>query len=87
MRNLGRTSEVRTRNDDQGASSKLDDIERILRMVVADGYLFDEHERYALSTMCGFARVGGRMMGIQANQLVLLEEDSPYAAAATWCDS
>jgi acetyl-CoA carboxylase carboxyltransferase component len=56
-------------------------------MVVADGYLFDEHERYAQNIVCGFARVGGRFVGILSNQLVLLEEDSPYAAAVTWCDS
>ncbi|MRG92665.1 acyl-CoA carboxylase subunit beta [Polyangium spumosum] len=49
-------------------SSKPYDIKSVVRAVVDDGYLFEVHERYAQNIVCGFARVGGRTVGVVANQ-------------------
>ena len=53
-------------------SSKPYDIKNVIRAVVDDGYLFEVHERYAQNIVCGFARVGGRPVGIVANQPAVL---------------
>jgi propionyl-CoA carboxylase beta chain len=53
-------------------SSKPYDIKNVIRTVVDDGYLFEVHERYAQNIVCGFARVGGRSVGIVANQPAVL---------------
>ncbi|MDI3286557.1 acyl-CoA carboxylase subunit beta [Polyangium sp. 15x6] len=49
-------------------SSKPYDIKNVVRAVVDDGYLYEVHERYAQNIVCGFARVGGRTVGVVANQ-------------------
>jgi propionyl-CoA carboxylase beta chain len=53
-------------------SSKPYDIKNVIRTVVDDGYLYEVHERYAQNIVCGFARVGGRPVGIVANQPAVL---------------
>jgi len=49
-------------------SSKPYDIKSVVRAVVDDGYLLEVHERYAQNIVCGFARIGGRTVGVVANQ-------------------
>jgi len=49
-------------------SNKPYDIKNVVRAVVDDGQLFEIHERYAMNIVVGFARVGGRSVGIVANQ-------------------
>ncbi|UQA62323.1 acyl-CoA carboxylase subunit beta [Polyangium aurulentum] len=49
-------------------SSKPYDIKTVVRAVVDDGYLFEVHERFAQNIVVGFARIGGRPVGIVANQ-------------------
>jgi len=49
-------------------SNKPYDIKNVVRAVVDDGHLFEVHERYAMNIVVGFARVGGRSVGIVANQ-------------------
>ncbi len=49
-------------------SNKPYDIKNVIRAVVDDGHLFEVHERYAQNIVVGFARVGGRPVGIVANQ-------------------
>ena len=44
------------------------DIRDIVHAVVDDGYLFEIHEHYAKNIVVGFARLGGRSVGIIANQ-------------------
>ncbi|HSB10015.1 MAG TPA: carboxyl transferase domain-containing protein [Blastocatellia bacterium] len=44
------------------------DIRDIIHSVVDDGYLFEVHEHYAKNIVVGFARLGGRSVGIVANQ-------------------
>jgi propionyl-CoA carboxylase beta chain len=44
------------------------DIRDIVHAVVDDGYLFEVHEHYAKNIVVGFARLGGRPVGIIANQ-------------------
>jgi propionyl-CoA carboxylase beta chain len=49
-------------------SSKPYDIKTVVRAVVDDGYLFEVHERFAQNIVVGFARIGGRPVGVVANQ-------------------
>jgi propionyl-CoA carboxylase beta chain len=44
------------------------DIRDVVHSVVDDGYLFEVHEHYAKNIVVGFARLGGRSVGIVANQ-------------------
>jgi propionyl-CoA carboxylase beta chain len=44
------------------------DIRNVVRAVVDDGHLFEIHERYAQNIVVGFARIGGRPIGVVANQ-------------------
>jgi len=44
------------------------DIRDVIHLVVDDGYLFEVHEHYAKNIVVGFARLGGRSVGIVANQ-------------------
>jgi propionyl-CoA carboxylase beta chain len=48
--------------------SKPYDIKNVVRAVVDDGHLFEVHERYAMNIVVGFARIGGRPIGVVANQ-------------------
>src|SRR5499425_2688029 len=48
--------------------SKPYDIKSVVRAVVDDGHLFEIHEKYAQNIVVGFARIGGRPIGVVANQ-------------------
>ncbi|HTJ81003.1 MAG TPA: acyl-CoA carboxylase subunit beta [Polyangiaceae bacterium] len=49
-------------------SNKPYDIKTVVRAVVDDGHLFEVHEHYAMNIVVGFARIGGRPIGVVANQ-------------------
>jgi propionyl-CoA carboxylase beta chain len=44
------------------------DVKDVVRAVVDDGHLFEIAEAYAANIMVGFARIGGRSIGVVANQ-------------------
>ncbi len=48
------------------------DIKRLIEVVVDDGRFLEVHEHYAPNIFCGFARFGGRSVGIVANQPAVL---------------
>jgi propionyl-CoA carboxylase beta chain len=48
------------------------DVKDVVRAVVDDGYLFEIAEAYAANIVVGFARVGGRAVGVVANQPMIL---------------
>ncbi|MCA9586356.1 MAG: acyl-CoA carboxylase subunit beta [Myxococcales bacterium] len=48
------------------------DVKDVIRAVVDDGQLFEIHEAYAQNIVVGFARVGGRAVGVVANQPAIL---------------
>ncbi len=48
------------------------DIRDIIKPVVDDGYFFEVQEHYAPNIVIGFARLGGRSVGIVANQPAFL---------------
>ena len=50
------------------ASNQPYDIRDAVHAVVDDGYFFEVHEHYAPNIVVGFARLGGRSVGIVANQ-------------------
>ena len=52
--------------------SKPYDIKDVIRMVVDDGKFFEIHKEYAANIVVGFARLGGRPVGIVANQPAVL---------------
>jgi propionyl-CoA carboxylase beta chain len=68
------------------------DIRDIIHAVVDDGYLFEVHEHYAKNIVVGFARLGGRSVGIVANQPAhlagVLDIDASIKAArfVRFCD-
>jgi propionyl-CoA carboxylase beta chain len=49
-------------------SNKPYDVKDVIRAVVDDGYLFEIAEQYAANIVIGYARVGGRVVGVVANQ-------------------
>ncbi|HVY48806.1 MAG TPA: acyl-CoA carboxylase subunit beta [Minicystis sp.] len=49
-------------------SSKPYDIKNVVRAVVDDGLLLEIHEKFAMNIVVGFARIGGRPIGVVANQ-------------------
>ncbi|HMI88899.1 MAG TPA: acyl-CoA carboxylase subunit beta [Polyangiaceae bacterium] len=53
-------------------SSKPYDIKAVIRAAVDDGNLFEIAERFAPNIVVGFARVGGRPVGVVANQPMFL---------------
>jgi propionyl-CoA carboxylase beta chain len=53
-------------------SNKPYDVKDVIRAVVDDGNLFEIHEHWAQNIVVGFARVGGRAVGIVANQPAVL---------------
>ncbi|MCA9640677.1 MAG: acyl-CoA carboxylase subunit beta, partial [Myxococcales bacterium] len=53
-------------------SNKPYDMKNVIRAAVDDGYLFEVQEQYARNMVCGFARLGGRPVGIVANQPAML---------------
>ncbi|MBM4374219.1 MAG: acyl-CoA carboxylase subunit beta [Deltaproteobacteria bacterium] len=54
------------------ASTKPYDIKKVIRAVVDGGALFEVHEKYAQNIVVGFARIGGRSVGVVANQPMVL---------------
>jgi propionyl-CoA carboxylase beta chain len=50
------------------ASNQPYDIREVINLVVDDGYFFEVHQLYAPNICVGFARLGGRPVGIVANQ-------------------
>ncbi len=50
------------------ASNQPYDIRDALHAVVDEGYFFEVHEHYAPNIVVGFARLGGRSVGVVANQ-------------------
>jgi acetyl-CoA carboxylase carboxyltransferase component len=48
------------------------DIKEAIRMIVDDGYFYETHPNYAANIVVGFARLGGRSVGIVANQPMVL---------------
>jgi propionyl-CoA carboxylase beta chain len=48
------------------------DIREIIYAVVDEGYFFEVHQHYAPNIVVGFARLGGRSVGIVANQPAFL---------------
>ncbi|HTM45565.1 MAG TPA: acyl-CoA carboxylase subunit beta [Polyangiaceae bacterium] len=53
-------------------SNKPYDMKRVIRAVVDEGDLFEVHEHFAKNMIVGFARIGGRSVGIVANQPAVL---------------
>ncbi|MEZ4223029.1 MAG: acyl-CoA carboxylase subunit beta [Polyangiaceae bacterium] len=53
-------------------SNKPYDIKGVIRAVVDHAYLFEVHEAFARNIVCGFARIGGRPVGVVANQPAML---------------
>lgn len=68
------------------------DIRDIIHLVVDDGYLFEVQEHYAKNIVIGFGRLGGRSVGIVANQPAhlagVLDIDASIKAArfVRFCD-
>ena len=54
------------------ASNQPYDIRNVINHVVDDGYFFEVHQMYAPNICVGFARLGGRSVGIVANQPAFL---------------
>jgi acetyl-CoA carboxylase carboxyltransferase component len=48
------------------------DIKEAIKMIVDDGYFYEIHPNYAANIVVGFARLGGRSVGIIANQPMVL---------------
>ena len=48
------------------------DIKKAIAHIVDDGYFFEVHEHFATNIVVGFARMGGRPVGIVANQPAVL---------------
>ncbi len=48
------------------------DMKALIRLVVDDGAFLEVHERFAQNLVVGFARLGGRSVGIVANQPAVL---------------
>ena len=48
------------------------DIKEVIRRVVDDGHFLEVHEHFAKNMVIGFARLGGRSVGIVANQPAFL---------------
>jgi propionyl-CoA carboxylase beta chain len=73
-------------------SNKPYDMKNVIRAVVDDGHLFEVHEHYAKNMVIGFARIGGRPIGVVANQPAylagVLDIDASIKAArfVRFCD-
>jgi propionyl-CoA carboxylase beta chain len=53
-------------------SNKPYDVKEVIRAVVDDGHLFEIAESFASNIVVGFARIGGRAIGVVANQPAVL---------------
>ena len=69
------------------------DMKEVIRLIVDEGDFFEVHEHYAANILVGFARLGGRPVGIVANQPAVLagvlDIDSSVKAArfVRFCDA
>ncbi len=69
------------------------DMKEVVRLIVDEGDFFEVHEHYAANILVGFARLGGRPVGIIANQPAVLagvlDIDSSLKAArfVRFCDA
>ncbi|MFI5234884.1 MAG: acyl-CoA carboxylase subunit beta [Gemmatimonadales bacterium] len=54
------------------SAAKPYDMHEVIRRVVDDGGFYEIHGEYAGNILCGFARLGGRSVGIVANQPAVL---------------
>src|SRR6184192_2120391 len=69
------------------------DMHQVIAAVVDDGYFFEVQQAFARNILCGFARLGGRSVGIVANQPAflagVLDIDASVKAArfVRFCDS
>jgi propionyl-CoA carboxylase beta chain len=69
------------------------DMHRVITAVVDEGYFFEVQPGYGMNILCGFARLGGRSVGIVANQPAVLagclDIDASVKAArfVRFCDS
>jgi acetyl-CoA carboxylase carboxyltransferase component len=48
------------------------DIKEVIRLVVDEGAFFEIHDQFAMNVVVGFARLGGHVVGIIANQPMVL---------------
>src|SRR5262249_30390472 len=48
------------------------DMKELIRLIVDDGIFFEVHQHFATNIVVGFARLGGRSVGIVANQPAVL---------------
>src|SRR4029077_7474109 len=69
------------------------DIKQVIERVVDDGELLEVHERYAENIVCGFARLGGHVVGIVGNQprslagVLDIDSSSKAARFVRTCDA
>jgi propionyl-CoA carboxylase beta chain len=69
------------------------DMKEVVRAVVDDRHLFEVARRFAENVICGFARLGGRPVGVVANQPAVLagvlDSDASVKAArfVRFCDA
>jgi len=74
-------------------ASKPYDIKKVIRLLVDEGAFFEIHEQFAQNIVVGFARLGGHVVGIVANQPMVLagvlDIDASEKAArfVRFCDS
>src|SRR5438270_5124 len=54
------------------SANKPYDIKEVIRAVVDDRHFFEVQEHFARNIVCGFARLGGRSVGVVANQPSIL---------------
>ncbi|MCB9151386.1 MAG: methylmalonyl-CoA carboxyltransferase [Caldilineaceae bacterium] len=69
------------------------DMKRIIKLIVDDGYFLEVHENFAQNIIVGFARLGGRSVGIVAQQPAVLagvldvEASQKSARFVRFCDA
>ncbi len=68
-------------------------MKHVINKIIDDGSFFEIHEQYAENIICGFARLGGRSIGIVANQPAVfagvldVESSKKAARFVRTCDS
>jgi acetyl-CoA carboxylase carboxyltransferase component len=102
--NLGETPAIECADDPARRDERLDtivpenpnkpyDMKEVIRLIVDEGDFFEVHEHYAANILVGFSRLGGRAVGIVANQPAVLagvlDIDSSIKAArfVRFCDA
>ena len=102
--NLGETPPIECSDDPARSEERLNslvpenpnkpyDMREVIRLIVDDADFFEVHEHYAANILVGFSRLGGRSVGIVANQPAVLagvlDIDSSIKAArfVRFCDA